>query len=181
MKGPPQVHRRSVRGQWKQARYGRAGQGWHGLLASHGSAKGCARAPGGTVPPPPKADTPIPAGFSRLPADPVGHARARPSGPSVIFQAWRGTVGHRDPGASGSVNRLLRPGSVRHMSVTTAMQGLTAAHHDTQRDNNKAAREPGYAQAKGRFRRWWQVLGSNQRRLSRRFYRPLAQVDPYIA
>src|SRR5450755_3921381 len=28
---------------------------------------------------------------------------------------------------------------------------------------------------------WWQVLGSNQRRLSRRFYRPLAQVDPYIA
>src|ERR1039457_2981893 len=59
------------------------------------------------------------------------------------------------------------------MSVTTAMQGLTAAQHDTQRDNSKAAREPGYAQATGRFRRWWQVLGSNQRRLSRRFYRPL--------
>ena len=75
-------------------------------------------------------------------------------------------------GASGSVNRWLRPDSVRHMSVTTAMQGLTAAHHDTQRDNSKAAREPGYAQATGYFRRWWQVLGSNQRRLSRRFYRP---------
>src|SRR6266705_3132108 len=72
---------------------------------------------------------------------------------------------------SGSVNRWLRPDSVRHMSVTTAMQGLTAAHHDTQRDNSEAAREPGYAQATGRFRRWWQVLGSNQRRLSRRFYR----------
>jgi hypothetical protein len=27
--------------------------------------------------------------------------------------------------------------------------------------------------AQGPFRRWWQVLGSNQRRLSRRFYRPL--------
>jgi hypothetical protein len=26
-----------------------------------------------------------------------------------------------------------------------------------------------YPQARGCFRRWWQVLGSNQRRLSRRF------------
>jgi len=84
-----------------------------------------------------------------------------------------GPLNHgRGLGASGSVNRWLRPDSVRHMSVTTAMQGLTAAHHEPQRDNGKAAREPGYAQATGRFRRWWQVLGSNQRRLSRRFYRP---------
>jgi hypothetical protein len=72
---------------------------------------------------------------------------------------------------SGSVNRSLRPDSVRHMSVTTARQGLPAAHHDTQRDKRKKAREPGYAPVTGRFRRWWQVLGSNQRRLSRRFYR----------
>ena len=81
--------------------------------------------------------------------------------------------------ASGSVNRLLRPDSVRHMSVTTAMQGHTTAHHDTQRDNSRAAREPGYAQATGRLCRWWQVLGSNQRRLSRRFYSPslLAEAD----
>ena len=70
------------------------------------------------------------------------------------------------------MNRWLRPDSVRHMSVITAMQGLTTAHHDTQRDKRKKAREPGYARATGRFRRWWQVLGSNQRRLSRRFYRP---------
>src|ERR1035441_839038 len=70
------------------------------------------------------------------------------------------------------MNRLLRPDSVRHMSVTTAMQGLTATHHETQRDKRKKAREPDYAQAMGRFRRWWQVLGSNQRRLSRRFYIP---------
>jgi hypothetical protein len=72
---------------------------------------------------------------------------------------------------SGSVNRSSCPDSVRHMSVTTAMQGHTAAHHETQRDNSKAAHEPGYAQATGHFRRWWQVLGSNQRRLSRRFCR----------
>ena len=77
--------------------------------------------------------------------------------------------------ASGSVNRLLRPGSVRHMSVTTAMQRLIAAHHDTRRDSSKKAREAGKTQLTGRFRRWWQVLGSNQRRRSRRFYRPPAE------
>src|ERR1019366_739940 len=65
------------------------------------------------------------------------------------------------------------------MSVTTAMQGLTAAHHETQRDSSKKAREPGYAQATGRFRRWWQVLDSNQRRLSRRFHRPPALIRQY--
>jgi len=70
------------------------------------------------------------------------------------------------------VNRLLRPDSVRHMSVTTAMQRLTVAHHDTRWDSTKTAREPRYAQLTGCFRWWWQVLGSNQRRLSRRFYRP---------
>ena len=33
-------------------------------------------------------------------------------------------------------------------------------------------------QLAGRFRRWWQVLGSNQRRLSRRFYSTLAPPEP---
>ena len=67
------------------------------------------------------------------------------------------------------MNRLLRPESVRYMSVTTATQGLTAAHHETRRHNNKKARETGKTQLTGYLRRWWQVLGSNQRRLSRRF------------
>jgi hypothetical protein len=57
------------------------------------------------------------------------------------------------------VNRSSCPDSVRYMSVTTALQGLTAAHRETQRDNSKAARVPGYAQATGRFRRWWQCCG----------------------
>ena len=35
------------------------------------------------------------------------------------------------------------------------------------------ARETGKTQPTGYFRRWWQVLDSNQGRLSRRFYRPL--------
>ncbi len=56
------------------------------------------------------------------------------------------------------------------MSVTTATQRLTAAHHETQRDKTEKARETGNPQLTGRFRRWWLVLGSNQRRLSRRFY-----------
>ena len=42
--------------------------------------------------------------------------------------------GPSNPGASGAVNRLLRPESVRHMSVTTATQRRTAAHRETQRD-----------------------------------------------
>jgi hypothetical protein len=33
---------------------------------------------------------------------------------------------------------------------------------------------PQMPQLADRFRRWWQVLGSDQRRLSRRFYRPLS-------
>jgi hypothetical protein len=69
------------------------------------------------------------------------------------------------------VNRLLRPNSVRHMSVTTATQRLTAVQHGTRRHNNKKARETRKTQLTGYLYRWWQVLGSNQRRLSRRFYR----------
>ena len=62
-------------------------------------------------------------------------------------------AGHRNPGASGAVNRLLRPESVRHMSVTTATRRLTAAHHETQRDKTQKARKTGNPQLTGRFRR----------------------------
>jgi hypothetical protein len=96
-------------------------------------------------------------GAPRLPADSVGHAWARPGSPGDPAPGWRAPYPGRSTsetgGTSGSVNRSLRPDSVRHMSVTTAMQGLTAAHHETRWDNSKAAREPGYAQATGRFRR----------------------------
>jgi hypothetical protein len=105
-----------------------------------------------------------------------GHAQARPSIISDLPGAWQALhlrpAGHRNPGASGAVNRWLRPDSVRHMSVTTATQRLTAAHHETRRDKTQKAREAGKIQLTGYFRRWWQVLGSNQRRLSRRFYIP---------
>jgi hypothetical protein len=58
-----------------------------------------------------------------------------------------------NPGASGALNRLLRPESVRHMSVTTATQRRTAAHHETQRDKTQKARETRKTQFTDRFRR----------------------------
>src|SRR4029453_18434969 len=48
-------------------------------------------------------------------------------------------------------------------------------------DNGSAERgtgdRPPYPQVRPRFRWWWQVLGSNQRRLSRRFYSLLYDAD----
>lgn len=52
-------------------------------------------------------------------------------------------------GASGAVDRWLRPEFVRHMSVTAATQRFTAAHHETRRHNNKKARETGKPQLTG--------------------------------
>ena len=60
------------------------------------------------------------------------------------------------------------------MSVTTATHRPMVTHPDTRRDKKETARRAAFPQPAGRFRRWWQVLGSNQRRLSRRFYRPLS-------
>jgi predicted GIY-YIG superfamily endonuclease len=51
------------------------------------------------------------------------------------------------------VNRWLGLDSVRYMSVTTATQRRTAAHHETQRDKAEKARETGNSQLTGRFRR----------------------------
>jgi hypothetical protein len=56
-------------------------------------------------------------------------------------------------GASGAVNRLLGADSVRHMSVTTATRGLTAAHHETRRHKSQKARETGKTQLTGHIRR----------------------------
>ncbi len=63
-----------------------------------------------------------------------------------------------------------------YVSVDPATQRSTARQGDTRRDREETARIAAFPQPAGRFRRWWQVLGSNQRRLSRRFYRPLLPV-----
>src|SRR5690349_12323142 len=61
---------------------------------------------------------------------------------------------------------------VIYTSVDTATHRLMVTNRDTQRDKKEMARIAENSQLAGRFRRWWQVLGSNQRRLSRRFYSP---------
>jgi hypothetical protein len=58
--------------------------------------------------------------------------------------------------------------------VDTATHRPEVTQTDTWRDKKKTARQAAFPQPAGRFRWWWQVLGSNQRRLSRRFYRPLS-------
>jgi hypothetical protein len=64
--------------------------------------------------------------------------------------------------------------AVRYASVDTATQRCAARQGETWRHTEKTARLAENSQLAGRLRRWWQVLGSNQRRLSRRFYRPLS-------
>ena len=59
------------------------------------------------------------------------------------------------------------------MDAHTAIHRPVVTHPDTRRDKKETARQTAFPQLAGRFRWWWQVLGSNQRRLSRRFYRPL--------
>ena len=62
------------------------------------------------------------------------------------------------------------------MYVHTAIHRPVVTHPDTRRDKKETARRAALPQPGGRFRWWWQVLGSNQRRLSRRFYRPLVGI-----
>ena len=53
-----------------------------------------------------------------------------------------------------------------------AQQRQERPHRVVPPGHSGAHRRAAFPQPGGRFRRWWQVLGSNQRRLSRRFYRP---------
>ena len=72
------------------------------------------------------------------------------------------------------MNRWLRPDPVRYASVTTAMQGLTATHHDSQWDTSEKARKAAIIQLTGHFRRYWQALGLAQQKRGKRFTEPLA-------
>jgi hypothetical protein len=75
--------------------------------------------------------------------------------------------------SSGYPHRSLAPIPVRHTSVNPATQRPTALLGDTPRDRGETPRQHENSQLAGRFRRVWQVMGSNQRRLSRRFYSTL--------
>ena len=155
-RGACQVRRRCIPGQsevggsWRSLGQLAAGYPWPVVASCRPYAEQQSRAPARCGQ---SAAVPISAGLSRLPVDSAGRTLDRPvmaREPGGLFA--EGSAPSK-PGASGAVNRLLRPDSVRHMSVTTATQGLTAAHHETRRHNSKKARETGNPQLTGRFRR----------------------------
>jgi hypothetical protein len=133
------------------------------------------RSPGSPAQPsahPPSPAAPAPGKSPGPPGRMYGNARStqrltssrntRPARP-VRGRPWKTDGAHRPS---------WRPDAVRYMSVDSATQGPTARQGDTRRDREETARIAENYQLVGRFRRWWQVLGSNQGRRSRRFYRP---------
>ena len=67
------------------------------------------------------------------------------------------------------------------MYVDTATHRPAVTRPDTRLDKKETARRAAFPQLAGRFREWWQVLGSNQRRLSRRFYSPSLLSEAHAA
>ncbi len=76
----------------------------------------------------------------------------RPPGPARFDRAGR-----------GHPTGLMNAGAVRYMSVHIWKQldSMDTAGHRNAPSNSPGGRE---TQLTGRFRRWWQVSGSNQRR-----------------
>ena len=71
--------------------------------------------------------------------------------PTVSLARSSPMTGPRIGGASGAVNRLLRRESVRHMSVSTATRGLTAAHHETSGTTTRRPARPGTTSSRAIF------------------------------
>jgi hypothetical protein len=63
--------------------------------------------------------------------------------------------------------------AVRYMSVHSRKQPDSDGRGGTLPAGMARPVSRRYPRFTGRFRRWWQVMDSNQRRLSRRFYRPI--------
>jgi hypothetical protein len=111
---------------------------------------------------------------------PPAAARVRARAPGSALHAkpeWAPRGPCRWPSVKKPTVRTDRPGgtdAVRYTSVDTATHRPAVTRPDTRRDKKKTARRSRFRSRGGRFRRLWQVLGSNQRRLSRRFYRPLS-------
>ena len=204
LKGPPQVHHRSVRSQRKLAQQTasrelvRHGGRWI-LQAMRAKARaaccrgvaaqktrhGARRHSSVLV----QGDARYQQGCRDFLTDTCGPCAGQTADPPVISRWWRAR-GHRDRRASGSVNRCLRilarairPHDRAHdrgrCPLYVRAQLDTVGLSWTQRDLVRlkaTARETGKTQLTGYLRRWWQVLGSNQRRLSRRFYRPFLPI-----
>ena len=114
---------------------------------------------------PPSRRSPLRNDAGRRAAHSAGTAPGRPFAGPVRGRPWK---------TDGVPDRATGTDAVRYTSVDTATYRPAVTHPDTGRDKKETARLAENSQLAGRFRRWWQVLGSNQRRLSRRFYRPLS-------
>jgi hypothetical protein len=80
---------------------------------------------------------------------------------------WAPAAKHGQIRASSvHAHRSLAGIPVRYVSVDTATPRPTATQDDTRQDRAETARIAEDSQLAGRLRRWWQVLGSNQPRLS---------------
>jgi hypothetical protein len=103
--------------------------------------------------------------------------RRTSSGPDGPKRPVRGRPWKADGARRPRWGHRARPLYVRgHRDTMT--YSATGCHTTGQR-RNAPLREN--SQLAGRFRWWWQVLGSNQRRLSRRFYRPIVPVRTYTS
>jgi hypothetical protein len=73
--------------------------------------------------------------------------------------------------------------NARRQAGNAASQVFTRDPADGSGGASGITREPtriaAYPQLAGRFRRWWQVMDSNHRRRSRRFYRPFGPKQLY--
>ena len=134
----------------------------------------------GPGPPAQPSAHPLPAasspGKSRGP--PGGHMRMHARRGGKRQARARPGTGTGTP-SSGYPHRSLAPIPVRHASVDTATQRPTTTQDDTCRDRDETPRQHDNSQLAGRFRSVWQVMGSNHRRLSRRFYRPFIPAHRY--
>jgi hypothetical protein len=93
-----------------------------------------------------------------------------------------GGSGH-DRGTRPERPRVPRPSPERrplYVRGWPETAGLTGISRDAV-PRNATALEAGKTPVTGCFRWWWQVLGSNQRRLSRRFYRESPATGPHGA
>jgi hypothetical protein len=108
---------------------------------------------------------------------PGGHTGCTPGSAVHLIPEHASSAARPWPSVEKPTVHTDRPGgtdAVRYTSVDTAAHRPAVIHADTRRDEKKNGPPDALPQPGGRFPRWRQVLGSNQRRLSRRFYRPLS-------
>jgi hypothetical protein len=126
----------------------------------------------------------------QLPLHPAAHQRQRqpqrPAGPDLHPEQQMAAVtfgpGLRATGLGEDTRFHVPLAGPGRCPLYVRAQLETAGLPWTQRDiagPKATARKTGKTQATGYLRRWWQVLGSNQRRLSRRFYREPTTALPY--